>query len=58
MKAPILSPTFKWVAAKDHLTPDGLQDFRERQRQRMLAAQANSAEAAAKVRVIAKVRTR
>ncbi len=58
MKAPILSPTFKWVAAKDHLTNEGREQFLARQRARIAAAQANSAEAAAKVRVIAKVRTR
>ncbi len=38
-QAPILSPAFKWVASYDHMTPDGFQDFRERQRQRIRDAQ-------------------
>jgi hypothetical protein len=39
MSAPILSPAFKWTPAKDHLTPQGLDDFRARMRARIAAAQ-------------------
>lgn len=37
MKSPILDPTFKWIPSRDH--DAGSDAFRERQRQRMKAAQ-------------------
>lgn len=37
MKAPILDPSFKWIPSRDH--DAGSEAFRERQRQRMKAAQ-------------------
>lgn len=37
--APILSPSFAWIKSTDHLTPEGMNAFAERQRARIAAAQ-------------------